>query len=181
MTQGGPLSAKLFNILVDAVVREWLCQLRDSGIMDPEELDLLMAAFFAIFYADDAYLTTRDPNFLQAALNSLASLFERIGLETNVKKMQAMICTPGRISTQLSTDSFRRRHGYGTNTREQWDTRKVECRQCQATMNASSLSRHLADLHEVYQQIVVVEELIDDQAGMSYRATTLTNGKNLCL
>jgi hypothetical protein len=24
VTQGGPLSAKLFNVLVDAVVREWL-------------------------------------------------------------------------------------------------------------------------------------------------------------
>jgi hypothetical protein len=46
---GGPLSLKLFNILVDTVVREWLCQLRDGGIVDLEELDLLMAAFFAIF------------------------------------------------------------------------------------------------------------------------------------
>jgi hypothetical protein len=70
MTQGGPLSAKLFNILVDAVVREWLRQLRDGGIVDPEELDLLMVAFFAIFYVDDTYLATRDPNFLQVALNS---------------------------------------------------------------------------------------------------------------
>ncbi len=73
VTQGGPLSAKLFNILVDAVVREWLCQLHDGGIMDPEELDLLMAAFFAIFYVDDAYLAARDPDFLQVALNSLVS------------------------------------------------------------------------------------------------------------
>jgi hypothetical protein len=95
MTQGSPLSAKLFNILIDTVVREWLCQLHDSGIVDPEELDLLMAAFFAIFYVDDAYLATRDTDFLQVALNSLASLFECVGLETNIKNMQAMICTPG--------------------------------------------------------------------------------------
>jgi hypothetical protein len=47
-------------------------------------------------------------------------------------------------------------------------------------MNASSLSRHLADLHEVYQQMVVVEELLDNQAGVSYRATTLANNKNSC-
>jgi hypothetical protein len=46
--------------------------------------------------------------------------------------------------------------------REQWDARKVECRQCQATMNTSSLSHHLVDLHEVYQQTVVVEELLDN-------------------
>jgi hypothetical protein len=99
VTQGGPLPAKLFNILVDTLVREWLCQLSDGGIVDPEELDLLMAAFFAIFYVDDACLAARDPNFLQVALNSLVSLFECVGLETNIKKTQAMICTPGRIST----------------------------------------------------------------------------------
>jgi hypothetical protein len=60
MTQRGPLSAKLFNILVNTLVREWLHQLRDGGIVDPEELDLLMAAFFAIIYVDDAYLATRN-------------------------------------------------------------------------------------------------------------------------
>jgi hypothetical protein len=76
VTQGGPLSAKLFNILIDAVVREWLRHLLDGGIMDPEDLGFLMAEFFAIFYVDDAYLTARDPNFLQVALNSLVSLLE---------------------------------------------------------------------------------------------------------
>ncbi len=180
VTQGGPLSAKLFNILVDAVVREWLHQLRDGGIVDPEELDLLMAAFFAIFYVDDSYLAARDSDFLQVALNSLVSLFKCVGLETIVKKTQAMICTPGQISTQLSTDSYCRRHGYGTQTKEQWDARMVECRQCQATMNANSLSRHLGDLHEVYQQTVVAEELLDNQAGVSYKATTLANDKISC-
>jgi hypothetical protein len=180
VTQGGPLSAKLFNILVDTVVREWLRQLCDGGIVDPEELDLLMAAFFVIFHVDNAYLAARDPDFLQVALNSLVSLFECVGLETNVKKMQAMICTPSQITTQLLTNSYRCRHGYGTHMREQWDARNVECRQCQATMDASSLSRHLADLHEVYQQMVVEEELLDNRAGVSYRATTLANGKISC-
>ena len=75
MTQGGPLSAKLFNILVDTVVREWLRQLCDGGIVDPEELDLLMAALFAIFYVGNAYLAARDPNFQQVVLNSLVTLF----------------------------------------------------------------------------------------------------------
>jgi hypothetical protein len=31
VTQGGALSAKLFNILVDAVVREWIWELREGG------------------------------------------------------------------------------------------------------------------------------------------------------
>jgi hypothetical protein len=56
----------------------------------------------------------------------------------------------------------------------------VECRQCQAKMNASSLSHHLANLHEVYQQTVVAEEPLEDRAGVSYRATTLPNDKIAC-
>jgi hypothetical protein len=47
-------------------------------------------------------------------------------------------------------------------------------------MNASSLSCHLADLHEVYQQTVAAEELLDDQVGGSYRAITVPNGKIAC-
>ncbi len=47
-------------------------------------------------------------------------------------------------------------------------------------MNVGSLSCHLADLHEVYQQTVVAEELLDGQTGVSYKATTLVNGKIPC-
>jgi hypothetical protein len=32
--------------------------------VDSDEIDLLVAAFFAIFYVNDTYLTARDPDFL---------------------------------------------------------------------------------------------------------------------
>jgi hypothetical protein len=34
VTQGGPLSAKLFNIMVNVVVREWLRLLREDMEME---------------------------------------------------------------------------------------------------------------------------------------------------
>jgi len=77
VTQGGPLSAKLFNIVVDAVVREWMVQLRQDGNYDDEMVQEFMATFFAIFYVDDAYLASRDAGFLQHALDLLVDLFER--------------------------------------------------------------------------------------------------------
>ena len=123
--QGRPLSAKLFNILVDAVAREWLWILLYESELEEEAIELLMATLFAIFYVDDAYLASRDPDFLQRVLNVLVDLFAWVGLETNVKKTQAMTCTPGRIRTQLPTASYqqvwsRRRNG----------SRKVQCQQC---------------------------------------------------
>jgi hypothetical protein len=106
MTQGRPLSAKLFNILVDAVVREWVRQLQKKSELEEEVITELMAAFFAIFYVDDVYLALRDPEFLQQVLDILIKLFACVGLKTNVKKTQTMICTPGRIRTQLPTASY---------------------------------------------------------------------------
>ena len=76
VTQGGPLSAKLFNILVDAVTREWFRELREGGNFKVWELDELMATFFVIFYVNDAYLASRDVVFLQPALDILVGLFE---------------------------------------------------------------------------------------------------------
>ncbi len=40
VTQGGPLSAKLFNLLVDAVAREWLFRLPREAAKDQGEEEL---------------------------------------------------------------------------------------------------------------------------------------------
>ncbi len=65
VTQGGPLLAKLFNIIVNAVVWDWHRIVRaNMDIADKGELDNMMAALFAIFYVDDAYVAARDPVFL---------------------------------------------------------------------------------------------------------------------
>jgi hypothetical protein len=49
VTQSGPLSAKLFNILVDAVVREWVQLLEENGDFKESKLVALTSTFFAIF------------------------------------------------------------------------------------------------------------------------------------
>ncbi len=153
------MSAKLFNIFVDAVMREWVRQLREENELEEAVIIEQMAVFFAIFYVNDAYLASRGPEFLQRALDILVNLFACVGLKTNVKKTQMMICTPGRIRTQLPTASYARMKE-GLTTAEEWDSRKVRCHQCNEMMSASSLRRHLADQHEVYQQVVVAEELL---------------------
>jgi hypothetical protein len=63
-------------------------------------------ALFAIFYFDDGYIASKDAEFLQEALDILVETFKHVGLATNTKKMQAMVCTPGRIRVQLPMDSY---------------------------------------------------------------------------
>ncbi len=99
VTQGGPLSAKLFNIMIDAIVREWFHQLRLGRKYNKTEFAEYITTLFAIFYVDDVYLASWDPEFLQYALTHLVCLFEHIGLQTNTTKTQTMICIPGKIRT----------------------------------------------------------------------------------
>jgi hypothetical protein len=168
VTQGGPLWAKLFNIMVDAVVREWMQLLREEMDMEGEELDEMMETLFAIFYVDDAHIASRDPVFLQRAIDGLVRTFEHVGLETNTKKTQAMTCMPGTIRLQLLTKSYQRMRIRRTPAAN-WDACTVTCRECGKDMRASSLGRHLADQHEIYQQQVVAKELLDGQEGVVYK------------
>jgi hypothetical protein len=169
VTQGGPLSGKLFNILVDAVARE--CSVG--------YLTELMRSFFAIFYVDDAYFASCDPVFLQTALDIVVELFKRVGLETNRLKTQAMVCTPGRIRTQMPTASYHRMR-LGFHTSDGWEARRVSCHHCGLKLQARSLPRHLATHHRVYQQLVVAEELLERRASVAYRAAQHPDGKLTC-
>jgi hypothetical protein len=170
VTQGGPLSAKLFNIIVNAVVQEWHHILQSEMFEDnEEEMDRMMAALYAIFYVDDAYVAARDPVFLQCTLDALVDTFERVGLETNIGKSQAMICIPGKIRVQLSAESNWWMQT-GRVTAAEWDARNVTCRECGKTMWASLLGRHLADVHNIYQQAVVSKELLEERDRVRYKA-----------
>jgi hypothetical protein len=106
VTQGGPLSAKLFNIVVNAVVWEWM-QLMHATIDDADgNLAKCITGLFAVFYINDGYIASRKAEFLQEALDILVKTFKQVGLATNMKKTQAMICTPGKIRVQLPMDSY---------------------------------------------------------------------------
>ncbi len=178
VTQGGPLLAKLFNILVDAVVREMFWQLREEGDYKEAELAELLATFFAIFYVDDAYLALRDAGFLQHALDILVGRFERVGLQCNTTKTQTMICTPGRIRTQLPLESYRRMQR-GRVSASEWNACPVECRQCGKVMLASSLGHHLADVNDIYQSQVIPEELLADRPPATYTVAQRQAGRGL--
>ncbi len=104
--QGGPLSAKQFNILLDGVIQEWIQQLQWGGEYEKDKLFKMMVTFFAI-YVDNAYLASQDAGFLQHMLDILVNLIERVGLQMNTSKMQTMICMLRRIWMQLLMESYR--------------------------------------------------------------------------
>ncbi len=87
-----------------------------------------------------------------------------MGLETNTKKMQVMVCTPGRIRVQLPTDSYRRmREGVAAGEEL---TCAVTCHACNKPLQARSLCAHLASVHDIHQQVVVAEGLLEERQGV---------------
>jgi hypothetical protein len=178
VTQGGPLSPKLFNILVDAVVREWMDQMFGGVAADaiPEDL---MRTVLAIFYADDAYVASRQPARLQEALDILVGLFRRVGLDTNTTKTKTMVCVPGRIRTRLPSRSYDRMR-FGFQTAAQWNARSVECRRCGATLQARSLASHMASQHDVYVAYELEPEYLEDAPSVTYQAQAAPGGGYDC-
>ena len=90
VTQGGPLSPRIFNLMVDAVIREWLRQVLGNRVAADgigTQIRLLLAAF----YADNGLVQSRDPEFLQFSFDILVGLFERVGLRTNTTKTEAHV------------------------------------------------------------------------------------------
>jgi hypothetical protein len=105
VTQGAPLSSFLFNVCVDAVVREWLHQMLGDdaarqGIGDE------VAKWMVAIYIDNELVASRDPVWLQSSFDILVGLFERIGLFTNAAKTKVMMCTPGRIRECYSDEAY---------------------------------------------------------------------------
>jgi hypothetical protein len=160
VTQGGPLSAKLFNILVNAVVWEWMWLMR-STINDADgNLTECIKGLYVVFYVDDGYIASRNAEFLQEALHIFVETFNHVGLATNTKKTQAMVCTPGRIRVQLPADSYKHmRKGVATGEKLR---RAVVCHVCDKQLQARSLRLHLSSDHDIHQQVVVAKALLEE-------------------
>jgi hypothetical protein len=60
-----------------------------------------------------------------------------------------------------------------------WNSRNVECHQCRKVLKASSLGRHLAEVHNIYQQTVVAKELLEDQPPVLYTVSAELHARDL--
>lgn len=74
------MSPRIFNLIVDAVVREWLridlgAEQSLSGIRKK------IRRLIAVVYVDDGLVALRDLIHLQQEMTTLVSLFERVGLK----------------------------------------------------------------------------------------------------
>ena len=73
--QGGAVLPRIFNVIVDAIIRGWLYQvLGDKVTRSGVGADICQ--FLAAFYANDGLIQARDPALLQSSFNILLEYFK---------------------------------------------------------------------------------------------------------
>ena len=95
-----------------------------------------------IFYTDDRRIGGRDHIWVQDALTVSEGMFQKLGLEMNLDKTNALVCTPGYIWREWIEAAYKRRAtGEGGTFRERKRAR-VNCTVCKLTVETSSLKGH---------------------------------------
>jgi hypothetical protein len=146
VTQGGPLSLRLFNIMVDAIVREWLKQVIEAKAT-VDGVGLEIRKLLTCFCVDDGIIVSRNSKFLKECINKLVGLFDHVGLKTNTKKMEAMTLLQGSIRGYLTEDAYEwRLEGVA----EEGLLRKIACDKCGAMLAEGSMRKYRASQHGVF-------------------------------
>ena len=182
VTQGGPLSPKIFNIMVDAVVREWYSQLLYTNRDEATELSdavaegLELSILLALLYADDAYIASTSKLQVQRSMDILTGLFDRVGLRTNTEKTKVMTCVNEKINVRRSEEVYHNTK-LGFRTENEWKNRRVACDHCGLVMSAKSLPSHLETQHGVFRSRVLNRDLLlDDRESITYAARQSPSG-----
>ena len=146
VTQGDPLPPTLFNVVVDAVVRNCLTMMVE-GAEERVECGQEGRHHNSLFYANNGMVSSLDPRWLQGAFSTLVGLFDRVGLHTNFGKKVDMVCFPCQVErTQLEEAYGRQMTGDGSSYRE-LQRGRVQCRECGGDMEAGLMAGHMTTQH----------------------------------
>ncbi len=158
VTQGGPLSSLMFNVCVDAVVREWLRQcLGDDAAQGG--IGEAVHDYIVAFFVDAGLVAARCPEWLQSSLTILVNLFKRIGLKTNAAKTKVMTCLPGKIWVAKTEEEYAAQQTGDTTTAKHW---RADCEVCGVSLAAESLRSHLETQHDIYRLFVLNRNLVPE-------------------
>jgi hypothetical protein len=176
ITQGGPLSSIMFNVCVDAVIREWLRRMinEDAASRVFSEACREIVAFFV----DAGLVRWRDPIWLKSAMEVLVKLFEGIGLRTNHDKTKVMMCVPGSIQVAHTEVAYHAQQLGPVNPTAKHH--RVECDLCGASLAAGSLRSHLETQHNTYRLFILNQELTVECEPWVYRANADATGTYFC-
>ena len=101
VTQGNPLSPMIFNVVVDAVIIQWVTVVTPSEV-GTVRIGLTTIDLAAYFYANNGLVASTQPERIQTEFDVLTSPFDQVGLHTNTAKMVGMVYQPCHASGGMS-------------------------------------------------------------------------------
>ena len=102
-------SPTLFNVEVYSVVRNCMSLIVEDNSATNEILGMSVGRYMGMFYADDGIVVSRDPEWIQGAINVLIELFRKVILMANLEKSKTMTCKPRDIFTGTLEEYFSQR------------------------------------------------------------------------
>ena len=96
-THGYPMSLTIFNVVVDVMVRHWV-EVMIEGLGGQSRSNQEGRHQNALLYPDDGMLALSDPGCLQGAFSTLVGMFDRVGLNMNVRKTVRIFCCPYQVA-----------------------------------------------------------------------------------
>jgi hypothetical protein len=176
--QGGALSDLMFNVCVDAVVREWLRQMLGDNTAQ-SKMGKALHNNVVEFFVNDGLVVARCLEWLQSLFAILVNLFECIGLWTDAAKTKVMTCLPGRKQIAWTEEEYAAQQAGDVTMTKCWC---VVCNVCGASLVAESLQSHLQTQRNIYPSFVLNQDLVPERAAVIYHATKLpATGIYLCL
>ena len=100
-----------------------------------------------MFYANVVMIGSREPEWLQGAINFLIGLFRRVGLMANISEYKTKKFQPGAIHTGMAEEDFSRRsQGKGSTYREHL-RRRIPCPDCGVELADRSMTANHRRFH----------------------------------
>ena len=146
VTQGDPPSPTIFNVVVNAVMKNWVA-VKVGGAEGQGKRGQDGRHQAAIFYAENGMVISSDPCWNQGAFTTLVGLFDRVDLRTNVGKTVSMVCRPYQAAGNQSKAAYGRQITGEGPTYLELQKGRVQCRECGEEMAAISVARHTMNQH----------------------------------
>jgi hypothetical protein len=167
----------MFNVCVNAVVREWLQQVLGDNTAQ-RGLGEAARNHAVAFFVNNGLVAARFLEWLQSSFTILVNLFERIGLQTNATKTKVMTCLPGLIQVARTEEEYAAQQTGNAVMTKRW---RIDCKVCGISLVAESLQSHLETQHDIYRLFELNWDLVPERAAVVYHATELpATGIYLC-
>ena len=105
VTQGGPMYPCIFNVMVYVIIYHWVGMVAENEAI-PDVFRYMMEYNAAFLYYYDCLIESSNLVWLQWGFNVLISVYDMVGIRTNLAKKVAMLCQPGPISWRHSDEAY---------------------------------------------------------------------------